>query len=493
MEKQVTKKLLFIGFGCLFAIGMTVLICNVVVTANSRGKTFDNASDIPYNKVGLLLATSPITPGGTYNYYFDNRIKAADELYKAGKIEFIIASGGDYTQTQKNGCDEPQAILDSLVAQGIPANRIILDYDGTRTLNSIAKAKEVYNLDSLTLISQKYHNERAIYLANKYGIHAIGYSAQPSPIRCNRIKNTLREYLARVKMFIDLMFASDPIFEKWEGKFELPEKRRNSSSLLDLFYGMEKDSAGTYLDDVRLDTISGLIHKEFRSIWCHHADSVKFEMSMGLYIDESYPTVVVRNVMFEKLNTVIPEGFSYDIDETQDSFLKRGVRTVQSARAFIRDWGHLFNRVSALNGYNSSFSNYSMIVGSRGCAVCHKIYEDSIWATYIVEMSVDYHSSCGCPSSADYYTINKTTGKIFNMSDILSQHKFSAIERLILNEFDIETNANGRPTCGLTGRELINRANGIAKLNEGILFYYHPYNIGCGAEGQYNLIIPIEE
>ena len=105
---------------------MTVLICNVVVTANSRGKTFDNASDIPYNKVGLLLATSPITPGGTYNYYFDNRIKAADELYKAGKIEFIIASGGDYTQTQKNGCDEPQAILDSLVAQGIPANRIIL-------------------------------------------------------------------------------------------------------------------------------------------------------------------------------------------------------------------------------------------------------------------------------------------------------------------------------------------------------------------------------
>lgn len=490
MKKRAIKKSLFIGFGCL---GMTVLIGNVVVTANSRGKTFDNASDIPYNKVGLLLATSPITPGGTYNYYFDNRIKAADELYKAGKIEFIIASGGDYTQTQKNGCDEPQTILDSLVAQGIPANRIILDYDGTRTLNSIAKAKEVYNLDSLTLISQKYHNERAIYLANKYGIHAIGYNAQPSPIRRNRIKNTLREYLARVKMFIDLMFASDPIFEKWEGKFELPEKRRNSSSLLDLFYGMERDSTGAYLDDVRLDTISGVIHKEFRSIWCHHADSIKFEMSMGLYIDESYPTVVVRNVLFEKLNAVIPDGFSYDIDESQDSLLKRGVRTAQSASAFILDWEKLFNRVSDLNGYNSSFSHYPMIVGSRGCAVCHKIYEDSIWATYIVEMSVDYHSSCGCPSSADYYTINKITGKIFNLSDILSQHKFSAIERLILNEFDIETNANGRPTCGLTGRELINRANGIAKLNEGILFYYHPYNIGCGAEGQYNLIIPIEE
>lgn len=493
MKKRIIKKSLFIGLGGLLVVGMIVLICNVVVTANSNGKTCDNVEAIPHNKVGLLLATSPITPGGAHNYYFDNRIKAADELYKAGKIDFIIASGADYTQTHKNGCDEPQAILDSLVARGIPAQRIILDYDGTRTLNSIAKANEVYGLDSLTLISQKYHNERAIYLAEKYGIHTIGYNAEPSPIRRNRIKNMLREYLARVKMFIDLVFASDPVFEKWDGKFELPKPRKSSTSLLDLMYGMERDSTGKYLDDARLDTIPGLIHKEYRSIWCHHADSVRFEMSMGLYIDESYPTVVVRNVLFGKLNAVIPDGFSYDIDEIQDSLLKRGVGSAQSARDFLRDWEKLFNRVSALNGYNSNFSHYAMMVGSRGCAVCHKIYEDPIWATYIIEMSVDYHSSCGCPSHADYYTINKSTGNIFNLRDLLSRHNSAEIERLLLNEFDIETNANGRPTCGLTGKELINRVNGIAILSEGILFYYHPYNIGCGAEGQYNLIIPIEE
>lgn len=492
MKRKWLTRILIYGFAVILAVLAVVFTSYFIVVWNSTGKTYDNPSETPRNKVGLLLATSPITPGGAHNYYFDNRIKAADELYKAGKIDFIIASGGDYSHTQKNGCNEPQAILDSLIARGIPAQRIILDYDGTRTLNSIAKAKNVYGLDSLTFISQKYHNERAIYLAEKYGIHAIGYNAEQSPIRRNRIKNTLREYLARVKMFMDLAFESKPVFEKWNGKFELPEPRQNST-LLDLFYGMERDSIGAYLDDVRLDTISGVIHKEFRSIWCHHADSIKFEMSMGLYIDESYPTVVVRNVLFEKLNAVIPDGFSYDIDESQDSLLKRGVRTAQSASAFILDWEKLFNRVSDLNGYNSSFSHYPMIVGSRGCAVCHKIYEDSIWATYIVEMSVDYHSSCGCPSSADYYTINKATGKIFNLSDMLSRHKSSAIERLILNEFDIETNANGRPTCGLTGKELINRANGIAILSEGILFYYHPYNIGSGAEGQYNLIIPIEE
>lgn len=67
---------------------------------------------------------------------------------------------------------------------------------------------------SLTLISQKYHNERAIYLADKYGIKAIGYNAQPSPIRKNRIKNTLREFLARPKMFIDILIAIRPTIKE---------------------------------------------------------------------------------------------------------------------------------------------------------------------------------------------------------------------------------------------------------------------------------------
>jgi SanA protein len=183
--------------------------------------------------VGLLLATSPITPDGEHNYNFDNRIKAAYELYKTRKIDFIIASGGDYTQTQKNGCDEPKAILDSLTSLGIPENRIILDYEGTRTLNSIAKAKSVYSLKSLTLISQKYHNERAMYLADEYGIYTIGYNAEPSPISGNRVKNFLRECLARVKMFMDIFTNNMPSIKNdsiyipeeyelfWNGGFRL--------------------------------------------------------------------------------------------------------------------------------------------------------------------------------------------------------------------------------------------------------------------------------
>lgn len=203
------KKVLWCGGALAIAVIALILVCHIMVVCNASGRTFDTVDAVPHNRVGMLLATSPVTPGGVHNFYFDNRIISAVELYKAGKVDFIIASGGDYRQSHKYGCDEPKAILDSLVARGIPADRIILDYEGTRTLNSIAKAKEVYGLDSLTLISQKYHNERALYLADQYGIKAIGYNAEPSPIIRNRIKNTLREYLARVKLFIDIAIGCD--------------------------------------------------------------------------------------------------------------------------------------------------------------------------------------------------------------------------------------------------------------------------------------------
>lgn len=193
--------------GCV-AVGAILLIiiaCDLSVRSNAEGRTFESTEDIPYNKYGLLLATSPITPQGAHNFNFDNRIIAADQLYKAGKIDYIIASGGDYRNLQKIGCDEPAAIRDSLVARGIPADRILSDYNGLRTLNSIDNAKNIYGLDSVTLISQKYHNQRAIYIADKRGLYVVGYNAEPSPIKRNRIKNTLREYLARVKMFIDFL------------------------------------------------------------------------------------------------------------------------------------------------------------------------------------------------------------------------------------------------------------------------------------------------
>ena len=219
-------KRFFVSISLIFLLLVIIIFISYsIVVANASVRTYNDVNEIPYNKVGLLLVTSPITPGGAHNFYFENRINSAEELYKAGKIHYIIASGGDYRNDHKFGCDEPKAIKDSLVARGIPEDKIILDYDGIRTLNSIVKAKKIYGLDSVTLISQKYHNERAIYLADKKGLYAIGYNADPSPIRRNRIKNNLREIFARPKMFIDLITGTNPKFEELQDDIFVSESK----------------------------------------------------------------------------------------------------------------------------------------------------------------------------------------------------------------------------------------------------------------------------
>lgn len=205
MKRRRIKQIAIVVFGGLLAIAIVIAVCNILVVNNAKGRTFDNLSDVPTREIGLLLGTSPITPDGAHNYYFDNRMKAAADLYHTGKIRRILVSGGDYTMTEKHGCDEPTAMRDSLVAHNVPDTCIIEHWQGWRTINSIEAVKNLYDFDSITIISQKYHNERALYQADHFGLDAVGYNAEPSPIKSSRIRNAIREYLARVKLFIDLL------------------------------------------------------------------------------------------------------------------------------------------------------------------------------------------------------------------------------------------------------------------------------------------------
>lgn len=195
------KKSYKIILGSFFAIFLIVVLsCYLTVSINAKGKVFDNVQNIPYNEVGLLLGTSPVTPSGEHNYYFDERIVAAAALYHHGKIKTIIASGGDYSN--KGGCNELIAMRDSLMKLGVPDSVVSLDYRGTRTLQSIVEVKDLGNI---SIISQKYHNERAIYLAEHYGLRAVAYNAAMPDIIKKRVWNISREFLARVKLFIDLV------------------------------------------------------------------------------------------------------------------------------------------------------------------------------------------------------------------------------------------------------------------------------------------------
>ena len=203
--KKATKIFLYaIGIILLMCI-VVMMVCNQIVVNNAEEKVFSDIDSIKYNKFGLLLGTTPQARiGRITNAFFTYRIDAAEQLYKARKIEQILISGDD---NSLDGVNETECMRDSLVARGVPANAIILDGKGYRTICSVVNASKVYGLKSFTIISQKFHNERAIYLAEHLGLdveNIQAYNAK-NPKSKRAYLTTIREYFARVKMFMDLI------------------------------------------------------------------------------------------------------------------------------------------------------------------------------------------------------------------------------------------------------------------------------------------------
>lgn len=176
-----------------------------LVEKTAEGRLYNSADSIPHNKIGLLLGTSKTLPNGHTNLYYTYRIQAAVELFKAGKIDFILVSGDN----SRKDYDEPSTIKNDLIAAGIPAEKIYLDYAGFRTLDSVVRCKEIFGQTSITVISQPFHNERAIFIAGYKNIQAIGYNARDVNAHYG-FKTRLREKFARVKMILDLVFGKSP-------------------------------------------------------------------------------------------------------------------------------------------------------------------------------------------------------------------------------------------------------------------------------------------
>lgn len=206
--KRILKPVIFTAIIIIsIAIAFTIF-ANVKVENFARQRIYTDTDSIPHNKVALLLGTNPTNRLGRPNSYFVNRIHTTAALFKANKIDYIIASGDNHTRKY----DEPTAMRDSLIRLGVPESRIILDYAGFRTLDSVVRAKEVFGCDSLTIISQADHNARALYLAKTNGIEAVAISAPLIAGRKTRIRLTLREWLARDKMMLDIWFGKRPHF-----------------------------------------------------------------------------------------------------------------------------------------------------------------------------------------------------------------------------------------------------------------------------------------
>ena len=195
--KKIFSRALFLGFA-LGDLLILVLMCNILVIYGTENQLYDNVEDIPANEVCMVLGTSGYRVDGSINFYFKYRVEAVAELYHAGKIKYIIVSGDNHSHTY----DEPQMMKDYLVNKlGVPACRITCDYAGFRTLDSVVRTWKIFGQKKFTIVSQKFHNQRAVFIANSYGLDVVAFNAKDVSYR-STVK--LREFFAKSKAVLDL-------------------------------------------------------------------------------------------------------------------------------------------------------------------------------------------------------------------------------------------------------------------------------------------------
>jgi SanA protein len=150
-----------------------VLVCNLVVNLSAEGKLYDNPEDIPQQRAALVLGTSERLTNGEHNPFFDHRIEVAFALYKLKRVQVIIVSG-DNRSVYYN---EPAMMRKALLRLGVPDHAIWLDYGGTRTIDSIRRCRLVFGQTRCVVVSQRFHNQRALFLAQFVGLDAVACNA----------------------------------------------------------------------------------------------------------------------------------------------------------------------------------------------------------------------------------------------------------------------------------------------------------------------------
>lgn len=201
-------KTIFKFFLLLFVAGIIFIAwANYSIKKDSNDSVSNYLEEVPKTKVALLLGTSKSLSNGQPNVYFYNRIQATVDLYKSGKLQYIIVSGDN----SRKDYNEPEDMQQELIKSGIPQDRIFMDHAGFRTLDSVVRAKDIFGQNKLVIISQKFHNERAVFLAQQNGMDAFGYNAADVN-KYTGFKTNVREYFAKAKAYWDLIFGVEPKF-----------------------------------------------------------------------------------------------------------------------------------------------------------------------------------------------------------------------------------------------------------------------------------------
>jgi SanA protein len=184
-------------FFVLFLFGISGIY--TLLADDKEYSIYTDIKKVPAKKAALVLGTAKYVSKGKQNYFYTYRIRAAIKLWKAKKIDAIVVSGDKSTYY-----DEVTTMYKDLVKAGIPSQYITRDYAGFRTFDSIVRAGKIFDLNDYIIVSQKFHLNRALYLADAKGQKAIGFAAKAIEGTKAAKKMEDREALAQIKAFLDV-------------------------------------------------------------------------------------------------------------------------------------------------------------------------------------------------------------------------------------------------------------------------------------------------
>ncbi|WP_428943525.1 outer membrane permeability protein SanA [Pantoea sp. FN060301] len=235
--------------------GLIIIVTLIVVTALGLDRwisiktapyVYDDLKTLPHRQVGVVLGTAKYYRAGGINQYYLYRIQGALNAYNSGKVNYLLLSGDNALQSY----NEPMTMRRDLIAAGVPASDIVLDYAGFRTLDSIVRTRKVFDTNDFIIITQRFHCERALFIALHMGIQAQCY-AVPSPK--NMLNIRVREVGARLGALADLfLMKREPRFlgplVPIPARYEIPEDAQSypavtPEQLLEIEQRREKKAA----------------------------------------------------------------------------------------------------------------------------------------------------------------------------------------------------------------------------------------------------------
>lgn len=201
------RRCLKLGLFILASLLIIVCVAEIYTNALANDYCHKRVADCRKDDVGVVLGCSKYFRRGNPSLYFQGRMEAAARLWNSGKLRCIIVSGDN----REKYYNEPRDMKNALVKLGVPEDKIVCDFAGLRTYDSVLRAQRIFGAEKITIISQGYHAKRAVATARHMGIDAEAFCAARIPFnRLTLLRQFMRERAARVAMVFDLLIGAEP-------------------------------------------------------------------------------------------------------------------------------------------------------------------------------------------------------------------------------------------------------------------------------------------